>query len=136
MFTQKRISESGISLTETLVAMAIVGFVAAVFVGGLFVSIKGNELSRNRISAESLARSELEYVKASPYQTAWWSYTLPGSPPWWDANHNALPTGYQDYSVTVSADTLSGYDSNIQKITAVVSYKGSQIFSIIAYKAK
>ncbi len=135
MMVRKYGRESGFSMIEVLVAMAILGFVTMAFVGSQYVAIKGNELSLKRISAESLARSELEFVKASPFEDAWWSYTLPGAPPSWAPNHNSLPVGYTDYSITVTADTLSGYDSKIQKLTAVVSYKGSQVMTVVAYRA-
>ena len=77
--------QKGVSLAETLIAVAILAIIAAALVGGLFVSIQGDQVARTRISAEALARYELEYVKASNYwDMTTWSYTLPGSPPSWE----------------------------------------------------
>ncbi len=131
--------QRGVSLAETVVAVAILAIITAALVGGLYVSIKGNEVARTHISAEGLARYELEYVKAANYWTATtWSYTLPGSPPSWDTSHNSLPSSYDGYSVTVSASPASGYAGStvMQKVTATVSYDGSQVVSIDTYRAQ
>lgn len=132
-------SERGVSLTETLIAIAILGIITAALVGGLFVSIKGDQVARTRISAEGLARYELEYVKAADYwdQTSW-IYTLPGSPPTWDVTHNSLPSAYDGYAVTVTANPVSGYSGStiMQKLTASVVYNGRQVISIETYRTQ
>jgi len=134
--------EWGVSLTETLIAVAILAIISAALAGGLFVSIKGDQVARTRISAEGLARYELEYVKASnDWNRATWSYTLPGGPyPYWDAGHTTLPSAYSGYTVTVSGTSPLGGDygtsTSMQKVTAVVSYSGSQVISIDMYRTQ
>jgi type II secretory pathway pseudopilin PulG len=132
-----------VSLTETLVAIAILAIITAALAGGLFVSIKGDQVARTRISAEGLAKYELEYIKAINYWgTTSWTYTLPGGPyPSWDATHNSVPTEYSGYSVTVTAVAPPpGADyvgaTSIQKVTAAVSYAGKQVISIDTYRTQ
>jgi prepilin-type N-terminal cleavage/methylation domain-containing protein len=131
--------QRGISLTETLVALAILAIISAALVGGLYVSIKGNEVVRTHISADGLARYELEYVKHSNvWSPTSWTYTLPGAAPSWDIAHNSIPVEYLGYSVTVTAALLSSSSdaSILQKITATVSYNSKQVVSIDTYRTQ
>jgi prepilin-type N-terminal cleavage/methylation domain-containing protein len=133
----KHFDQRGISLTETLVALAVLAIITASLVGGLFVSIKGNEVARTHISAEGLARYELEYVKhSSSWSPTSWSYTLPGAAPSWDTLHNSIPGAYAGYSVTVTATVLQSSTTILQKVTATVSYNGSQVTSIDTYRTQ
>lgn len=135
----KSVGQCGASLTEVIVAIAILAIITGALVGGLFVSIQGDQVARTRISAESLARYELEYVKATNYwDTLSWTYVLPGAPPFFDVSHGALPAGYDGYSVAVSANPAPGYSgtSNIQKITAAVRYNGNLVLSIDTYRTQ
>lgn len=135
--------ERGVSLAEALVAVAILGFVGVLVVQGIYYTVMGDNITRVNIMAESLARYELEYVKS--VSDNWtnitytnptpWSYTLPGGHPKWDNNHSSLPTGYAGYgyAVTVSGTALGGYDSNIQQVTAAVTYNGKSKTQITEY---
>jgi len=62
--------EEGISLVEVLVALAILGIIAATFLTALSVSSKGVMISDERAVAESLARSQMESVREQFYITA------------------------------------------------------------------
>ncbi|MGA2158356.1 MAG: type II secretion system protein [Dehalococcoidia bacterium] len=134
--------ERGVSLTEALVALAILGFVGVTLVAGIYTTIQGNTIARINMSAESLARYELEYVKSVSDNwtnitkaTAPWHYTLPGGPyPAWDSSHNSLPSGYTGYTITVNGNVLGGsYDTNIQQVTATVTYSSKQEAQIAEY---
>ena len=135
-------AERGVSLTEVLVALFILSVLGVVIVSGVFTMVKSNETSRNHTSAESLVFSELEYVSSQSYVTTDWTYTLPEGPypTWWATVHTSLPSGYDGYSVQVSATSgasLPGYgSSDIQKITAVARYNGVDIFTITTYRAQ
>jgi Tfp pilus assembly protein PilW len=139
-------SERGVSLMEVLVALFILAVVGVAIIAGVFTSIKGTDLTSTRITAESLARTELEFVYSQPYATGWPPYTLaspsdhPTYPAGWDKAHT-MPEGYTNYSITVSSDSaLSGYSSSteIQKITAVVKYGGINppVYTIVTYQVK
>jgi len=147
-------SERGISTLETMVALVIMSFVAVAIIAGIYMSVKSNEVARKIISAESLARAELDYIKATENNTAWyaiswdpakWSYTLTSTPvspptPWKDPNHVSLPEGYTGYSVTCNATSLSSSpynnDPDIQKITVTVYLNEEQAIQIETNRSK
>jgi len=140
-------AERGVSLMETLVALFILSAVGVAVIAGVYTTVKANEVARTQITAESLARTELEYISSQPFSTGWTSYTSPpptvhpSCPVGWDTAHT-MPTGYTGYSITISPSELvlgtdpGGTMSNKQKITAVVSYNGGQVISISTYLAE
>src|SRR4030042_1075052 len=97
--------QRGLTLIEILVALGIIAAVAAVFLAGMATSSKAVMVSQERVSAESLSKSELEYVKSLAYLDAPWDYELPSDPPDWDLTR-ALPDGYAGYSITVDATQM------------------------------
>jgi type II secretory pathway pseudopilin PulG len=131
--------ELGLTLIEIVVAMGILAAVAVTFLVSMTTSSKAVMVSQKSVAAESLAKSELEYVKSVAYHSAntTWSYQLPTSHPDWDPTHS-LPDGYGGYSVQVDADKVSGqtWDLGIQKITVTVTYKGEPAFTLVGYKVK
>jgi len=135
-----RRSEQGVTLAEVLVALLILGFVGVAVIAGVFTTVKNNETARTRITAESLARSELEYVNSQAYTTLYpgtptplsWNYTLPGGSPRWDPLHTGLPWDYTGYVITVSSVEK---DTEIQTITALVRYNGGDVLKIDTYRA-
>jgi prepilin-type N-terminal cleavage/methylation domain-containing protein len=135
----------GFSLIEALIAMAILGAISAAFLNSLATAYKADALADQRTSAESLVRSEFEYIKDSPYQAYGFSYEIPvppGTPPPWDAGYTDLADGYQGYSVEVTGQQLipathtpySGPDMGIQQITVEVYYQGELLLSSSTYK--
>jgi Tfp pilus assembly protein PilV len=129
--------QEGVSMVEVVVALFILAFVGVAAVAGIYGAVKANDVSRNHIQADGLVRSELEYVKSSAFLGAPWTYSLPGTPPSWDLSHTSVPSGYEGYSITLSATALSGVpysnDGNIQKVRADVSYKGANVLSVETY---
>jgi Tfp pilus assembly protein PilV len=133
-----RRSERGASLMETVTALSILSFVGLAAIAGVFTSVKSNDMARTRISAESLARSEIEYISRQPYVTAAIDYTLPTSPTYpaeWDTTAHAMPEGYTGYSIRVSSSGVYG-QSSIQKVAAVVSYMDGKVLTIETYRAQ
>ena len=113
-------SQKGLSLIEVLIAVAILGIVAVVFLSSLATSSKATIIADERTNAESLSRSELEYIKSQPFSEAAWSYIVSTAgystdsnyPSWWDAtdpDFHKLRMEYSGYSANVTAE---GYDAN------------------------
>ena len=125
--------ESGFSLIEILVALGILAAVAVVFLLGISTSSKAVMVSQEAVAAESLAKSELEYVKSVTYLNAPWSYQLPSSPPSWDPTHS-LPDGYDGYSVQVDAVPNHATDDGIQQITVTITRNGETTYTLVGYK--
>ena len=115
-------NEKGISLIEVLIALAILGLVAAAFLSGLATASMSLFIADERATAESLARSQMEYVKSIDYVDEATSY--PAAP---------IPQEHIDagYSATITALPLHDPDKGIQKITVVVKHDGKEIFTFI-----
>jgi len=63
-------SESGISLVEVLVALALVGIIVVGFLMAINTATKAVFIADERATAESIARSQLEYIRQQAYITA------------------------------------------------------------------
>jgi prepilin-type N-terminal cleavage/methylation domain-containing protein len=127
--------QRGFTLIEVIIALGLLGVIGIAFLGALATASSGIIVSDERATAESLARSEMEYVKSQEYSSAEWSYELPlpddwpeeSLPDWWDSNH-ALPDGYENYTATVKAEWLDpkddgdDNDDGLQKITVTITF--------------
>ena len=123
-------NSTGFTLIEVLIAVAILGLVAVAFLSALTTASMALILADERTTAESLARTQLEYVKSQPFSTPCpdspWSYqaskTIMQSPspdepdawnqPLWCREHctaHLLAAEYSGYSVIVTAQ---GYDAD------------------------
>ena len=137
-FTGKlRRDETGVALFETLSALVLLGLIAVAFISGLATAARATLIADEQATAESLARSEMEYVKSQGYATALWSYELPTTPPTWDESH-ALPAGHNGYTVNVTAELLDGHelDDDIRKITVTVEHGDKLVLTLEDYKVK
>ena len=120
-------------MVEVLLAVGLLGLIAATFLSSLTTSYKTVALGSERTNAESLARSELEYIKHSPYYGLGFYYEIPGTPPPWDEGHTELESHYQGYSITVTGSPIRpsdhveqppGLDGGMQRITVEVYHQG------------
>ena len=59
--------ESGITLIETVVALAILGAIAVIFLSGLATASKAAFIADEQATAESLAQSQMEWIKNASY---------------------------------------------------------------------
>jgi len=126
--------QRGFGLVEVIIALGLLGIIGIAFLGALATSSSAVMISDERATAESLARSEMEYVKSQEYSSTPWSYELPSGtsptgqlPEWWDPDH-ALPPGYENYTATAEVEWLdpvgdgSNNDDGLQKITITVTF--------------
>ena len=112
-------SDRGVSLVETLIAVAIAAIAITALLAALSTGSMAVQKSDGRTTAENLARAQMEYTKGLAYLTAPASYaTL------------AAPSGY---SISADATSISGRDTDIQKITVTVSYNGDT-FTVEGFK--
>jgi len=152
-------SSSGLTLVEVLIAIALIGILAIAFLGGLSNALMALHFADVRTSAESLARSEMEYVKSQGFYETSWSYVATESsgtctsgddwcPPWFIEDHGH---GYAGYTVKVQAEPLDNESDNgdsddgesgdgelegIKKITVTVSYhERGEVITLVGYKA-
>jgi len=112
--------EEGVGLVENLVAIAILGVTLVVFVAAISTGSIGVATTEERVTAENLARSQLEYTKSLAYQTAPASYATVTTP--------------AGYAVSAEATPISGADSSIQKITVTVTRDSQTLLTVEDYK--
>jgi prepilin-type N-terminal cleavage/methylation domain-containing protein len=136
--------EKGFSLAEVMIAIALLGVISIAFLSAMSTVSRAVFIADEQTSAESLARSEMEYVKSQNYSAAPWSYELPSEtsptgqfPGWWDEDDPpALPPAYDGYIVTVSVEPLNAIDNGIQKITVIVSHmEKPEVVSLESYRS-
>ncbi len=119
-----REAESGATLIEVLVALAVLGLVAVVFLSGLSSTAKANIITDEASTAQSLALSQMEYVKKVVYVSGATTYS-------------AAPIGGGDYtgfSVNITAEALHVPDDGIQKISVMVNHAGRQALLLEGFK--
>ncbi len=118
-------NEVGIALIDTLVALAILGIVAAVFLSGLATTARANSIVDEQATAKSLAWSQMEYAKTVGYVYEATQYTTAPIP----ANED-----YANYSVSIYAEPLNNPDDGIQKITVSVKHDDKEAIALEGYK--
>ena len=125
-------------LIEVLIALMIFSIISTAFMGAIYTSRTSTTVLNEQTTAESLTRSEMEYVKESPYWGLGFSYQVPGSPPPWDADRTALDDVYPNYSVSVTGTPIDtsthavlagGIDHGMQQITVLVFHGGQLILT-------
>jgi type II secretory pathway pseudopilin PulG len=114
-------SEEGVGLVETLIAVGIVGLTLTVLVAAISTGSLAVSKTDERVAAENIARSQLEYTKSRTYLT----------PP---ASYPTITPSPGGYSVTVDAVAIPDTDSGIEKITVTVSRDGKTLLTVEDYK--
>ena len=124
--------ESGMMLVEALVALAVLGLTAAVFLNGLAITAKSNLISNEQSQAGSLAKNQMESIKAHSYI----DFSVPGHE---EYDVITAPTNYTIQVTTVPIDHDTGQplpsgDNGTQKITVTVTHQGKTVNTITGYK--
>lgn len=126
-------NERGLTLIETLMALAILGIIAVAFLSGLATTSKATFIVDERATAENLARSQMEYAKSQ-------SYINYANPDHGNYGLIATPTGYSVHITVVPIDPdsgqplPSGQDKGIQKITVTVKHGSKSVLTVEDYK--
>ena len=117
-------SQKGISLIETVIAVAILGLVSVTFLSGMATGTKATSIASEQAVAECLIRSEAEYVKRCGYQ--YYASEYPVDPTL------TIPEGW-----TVPAPSVvpvHATDDGMQEVTISAQRHGETVLSIIIYK--
>lgn len=121
--------EPGLTLVEVLISLAILAAVAGVFLGALTTSSKVVMIGREHVSAESLAKSQMESIQQQAYRADGLYTILPS---------DQIPTGYAIPQPTVvrldPQQTHTGDDEGLQKIIINVTHGGKTVFTLEGYK--
>ncbi len=112
--------ERGFGLVETLVAVAILGVAVVALVLGLSTGSITVREGNQELVAQSLAQTQLEYVKNYPYDPAATTYPTVNTP--------------EGYSIGVEAGSIPDADTDIQRIMVTISRDGEAILTVEDYK--
>ena len=122
-------SSRGFSMIEVVIAIALIGVIAVAILSSFSTASMALIIADERATAESLARSQMEYVKNSPYDDVY--------PPGYSPDLGAVPDGYDIDIEAVRLDPEgdgTGDDDGIQKITVIVSRDGEVKVTLEDYK--
>ena len=117
---KKKKGEKGISLLETVIAVAIMGIIAVAFLSALATTSSARAINDERTAAKILAEGILENIKAEDYS------------PTYDAYDVVDPPEFAGYTVDVS--TAVERNGNLEKITVNVYHKGYHVLTLEGYK--
>jgi len=145
-------SEKGFSLAEVMLAIALLGIVSVAFLGAMSTASKAIFIADEQATAESLARSQMEYVKSLAYITA------AGSPPSgpqavYNGAKISVPSGYEIRSINragnedTSANIIGvpwnsqtgqplGTDGGLQRVKLVIKHIDKQVLTLEGFKVK
>ncbi|MGB2813674.1 MAG: type II secretion system protein [Dehalococcoidales bacterium] len=117
--------ELGITLLETVIALAILGAVSVSFLNGLTSASKSVFIVDEKTTAGSLAQSQMEWIKNASYSYNATSYSAAPIPDGKD---------YLQYSSVVSAEPVHTPDDGLQKITVSIQRSGKGVYFLQGYK--
>ena len=111
-------NEKGLGLAESMVGVAILGVAVVTFIIALSAGSVAVREQNQQVTAQSLAQTQLEYIKSAPYNVA--PYPTIAEP--------------EGYSISVSVNSNLYADSDIQQITVTITKGEEDILSIADYK--
>jgi len=117
-------SEKGTSMIEVLLGIVLLGLVGISYLGGVGTATQATIITQEQSVAESLIRSEAEYVKGCDYQYGTSEYPVDPT--------LTIPEGW-----TVPAPAVvpvHGIDDGMQEVTVSAQQNGETILSIVIYK--
>ncbi len=112
--------QRGLGLVEALVAVAILGVAVVAFVVALSTGSIAVREGDQEVVAQSLARTQLEYIKGCSYNSTATTYPTVDTP--------------EGYAISVEVGSIPDTGTDIQKITVTISRDGEDILTVEDYK--
>jgi len=111
--------QRGVGLVESLVAVAILGVAVVAFIMALSSGAVAVREGNQQVVAQSLVRTQLEYIKSSDYDTTYSTVDAP-----------------EGYTISVEVDSIpeAGVYTDIQKITVAIYLGDENILTVGDYK--
>ena len=110
--------EKGITLLETVLALALLGMIGVAFLSGLGTTSTARALAEERVASKILAEAQMENIKKQAYADNYTQISL---------------DGYDNYSTNI---TIEDHYYNLQKITVTVFHNAEEVFSLESFKVK
>ena len=135
--------EKGFNLMEVALAMALLGIVAVAYLGAMATGSRAIFIADERATAESLARTQMEYVRQQDYidysQDPHDDYYTMSPPANYSVDLSAVPF---DPDTGLPYDQSGGVfdqDDGIQSITVTINHiiegETKEIFALQGYRA-
>ncbi len=129
--------QKGFALIEILVALALMGITAVGLLSGLATTFRAGTISQERVVAESLAKSQWEYIRAQDYiPTADYDPDDPEKRYQLIAIPDELVV--KDYTVEIGTPATiispDGGEFELQSITVVINCDSKQLLTISDYR--
>jgi prepilin-type N-terminal cleavage/methylation domain-containing protein len=121
--------QKGFSFIEVLLALALVGILGVSIPGALSIANKTTIISNVHTMAESLARSQMDYVQSQ-------TYDILNNPPVYAVLSN-LPAGYSITQTTARLNPKgddAANDDGLQRITVTVTYGTNVSYTLVDFK--
>jgi prepilin-type N-terminal cleavage/methylation domain-containing protein len=113
-----RSGEKGVSLIETLIAIALLGIIGTSLTSGMMGIYKARPIASEQDIGKSLAQSQLEAALEQPYALSY-------SPA-------PVPANYGNYTVDIQTEPFRM--GQIEKITVTVLHEDKEVSTLEAYK--
>lgn len=114
------LGEAGMTLVEATVTIGILGAGLITMVLAMSGGVMAVGENTEEAEVQSIARSQMEYIKSYPYDSDATTYPTVETP--------------SDYSISVGVTTVPDTNLNIQKVTANIYREGVLVMSITDYK--
>ena len=111
-------AERGTTTIEVVLGVAILGLVAAAFLGAVDTGTRVTAAGSEKATAESLVRSQDEYVRECGYQ--------------YDASEYTVPQGWTVPNPAV--EPVHATDDGLQRVTVTAERHGQTILSVVVFK--
>jgi type II secretory pathway pseudopilin PulG len=121
-FIRRLHGQRGIGLVETLVAIAILGVGVTAFVTDLSAGSIAVNVQNETTLAQGLAQTQMEVIKAAPYDKTGRSYRPVDSP--------------DGYTIRIDAGPVEGNENkkNIQQVSVTILHNENKILTLEDYK--
>ena len=112
-------SEKGITLIETIVAMALLGIIGVSFLSGLATTSTARTTADEQVSAKALAESIIVDIKKGPYTA---NYTP------------TIPDEFAGYTANVTIENPK--NDHLKEITVTISHHNHDVLKLQTCKVK
>jgi len=111
-------NESGTTLLETIVALALLGIIASSILGALSTSSSARSVADAHAAARILAKSQMEYLREQTY-----AFSYDTAP---------IPSDYPGYTAVLNVDNIR--NGNLQKLDVTIRYHNQDVETLESYK--
>jgi prepilin-type N-terminal cleavage/methylation domain-containing protein len=130
--------EKGFTLIEVVLSLAILGIVASGFFVALASGSRGISMADEQATAESIARTQMEYVRDQDYidysEASHDVYTTTSTPATYGIVLSAVPFDPDTGQPYGESGGVFVQDDGIQSITVIVVHNTVEVFTLEDYR--